>query len=347
MYRVDKEGALVHQINPIHGQPFPAWRGHNFFKYCHCPQRTTVFGVQQDTQDIYNAGELKAIIDKTIITRTFDDIVGKRIYKIKAQHVMQGMEEKRLYTLIIEEFGRIVYTYYASTGNDRKEALLRLIRQIRLLIEATSIPHLFPHYESEEKPMKMYKIVEMLRGWENEKVAIGVVFKEAATAYQSFIQAQFPERPQFFITGEDSFSARKRIIGEFQATANGILISTQQSLKSSVDIETCNKCIIESLQWNIPKMSQYYFRFIRYNSKEEKEIHFVTYADTIETNILALLMSKEKLNEFVKDPSSLKSRADVMSDFDLDTGILDQLITKAYDHDGKMYLRWGNGKIIK
>src|SRR4029079_9881670 len=128
-------------------------------------------------------------------------------------------------------------------------------------------------------------------------------------------------------------------IDKFQKTKNGILISTQQSLKSSVDIETCNKCILESMQWNLPKMRQYYFRFIRFNSTGHKEIHFVTYSDTIEQNILALLMDKAMINDVVKDPENLKTRLDVMDEYDVDTGMLDQLITKDYDHEGRMYLR--------
>ncbi len=342
---VDNKNDVAKMVNDRIGLPFPAWRGHNLFKYCHCPQKTTVFGIQQDTQDVYNSEHLKQLIDKTIITRTFDDIVGKRIYKIKTHHAVQNKEEHRLYAKIIDEFWQICYTYYTSSGNSRKEAMQRIIRQIKLLIESTSIPHTFPHYEGLEKPAKFYYILDLLKKWGNEKVAIGTVLIQAAQNYKSFIEFHFPDRSVFYIDGGCSFNQRKKIIAEFQATSNGVLISTQQSLKSSVDIETCNKCILESLQWNIPKMSQYYFRFIRYNSKEEKEVHFVTYAETIEQNILALLMSKEKLNEFVKNPDQLHTRAEIMEDFDIDTSILDQLIVKEYDSEGKLNLRWGKSKI--
>lgn len=340
VWKEDKDKQLVKQDNTYYGRPFPPFTGHNLFKYSFCPQRTTVFGVKADTQDIHNAEELKNILNRTVLTRTFDDIVGKKIYTIKTHQVLQNDEEKRLYRIIINEFYKIVYNYYQNTGNSRKESLLRIIRQITLLIQSTSIPHTFDDYEDRRiLPQKFYKIRDMIKKWD-EKVAVGVVMVEAAQEYYNFLSKQFPGRRVFYVDGTKSFNARKKIIAEFQATANGILISTQQSLKSSVDIETCDKCILESLQWNIPKMSQYYFRFIRYNSKKKKEIHFVTYADSIEQNILALLMSKEKLNEFVKS-GELQDRADMFDEFGIDTNILSQIIEKEYDSEGNLTLRWG------
>jgi len=94
----------------------------------------------------------------------------------------------------------------------------------------------------------------------------------------------------------------------------------------------------------MPKMAQYYFRFIRYNSKKEKEIHFVTYADSIEQNILALLMSKQKLNEFVKEGKEV-SRSDMFQEFGIDENILKQIIEKSYDEEGNLHLRWGKQTI--
>lgn len=347
VYKPDKDDIIQCSDNERYMQPFPAYYGQSLFRYCHCPQRTTVFGIQSDTQDIYNSDALKALIDKTIITRTFDDIVGKRIYEFKTHQVVQNTQEHALYAKIIDEFYSIVYAYFSSTGNERKEAMLRIIRQITLLIQSCSIPHTFAHYTGKELPAKFYHIHSMIKGWPDEKIAIGTVLKEAAQEYYRFLSYEFPDRKHFYIDGLKSFSARKKIIKEFQATQNGILISTQQSLKSSVDIETCDKCILEAMQWNLPKMSQYFFRFIRYSSKKTKQIHLVTYADSIEQNVLALLMTKEKLNEFIKNPDEKQTRADMMNEYDVDTNILNQLITKEYDKEGKLYLRWGNQLINK
>jgi len=134
---------------------------------------------------------------------------------------------------------------------------------------------------------------------------------------------------------------RKEILEQFRLSENGILVCTQQSLKSSVNIPYCNKCIIESLQWNIPKISQFYFRFIRFDSERHTEVHFVNYKNTIEINLLALLMAKEKLNDFIKTTNE-KTSAAIYEQFGIDLNILDMLITKDWDDDGHLTLRWGN-----
>lgn len=340
-YFLGRNGDYEGKNNTRQFEPFPARFGNSDFRYCFSPRKSSVFGIEKDTQDVFNTDHLKEILARTIITRTFEQITGEKKYIIKNHSILQGAAERDIYLKIINEFYTMCDNYYKSTGNSKKDSMLRLIRQIQLLIKSTSTPHLFVEYAGgKELPHKYYKIFDLLNLWENEKVAIGTVYKEAGQDYYSKITAKYPNRQVFYIDGSTTFNARKAILKEFEATNNGILVSTQQSLKSSVNIPTCDKCIIESLQWNIPKISQYYFRFIRFDSKNKKEVHFINYADTIETNILALLMAKEKLNNFIKT-LDMQDRADIYQDFDIDINILDCVVRKEEDKDGKMQLSWG------
>ncbi|MBW7892928.1 MAG: helicase, partial [Chitinophagaceae bacterium] len=151
-------------------------------------------------------------------------------------------------------------------------------------------------------------------------------------------------RRLFYIDGENSVPKRKKTLEAFHRSGNGILVCTQQSLKSSVNIPYCNRCIIESLQWNIPRISQFYFRFIRFDSTRHTQVHFVNYENTIELNLLALLMAKEKLNDFIKTTNETTTAA-IYEEFGIDLNILDSLIQKNYDADGKLYLTWGKQNI--
>ena len=223
--------------------------------------------------------------------------------------------------------------------------MLRLIRQIQLLIKSTSTPEQFKEYTSSETPNKYLKIFSLLDKWKNEKVAIGTVFLDTANSYYTKLRQRYPGREIFMIQGNVSFSKRKSIISQFEATSNGILVSTQQSLKSSVNIPTCDKVIIESMQWNIPKISQYYFRFIRFNSTQNKEVHFITYDHTIEQNLMALLMAKERINEYIKT-LDFQDQEEIYEEFDVDLGILDALIEKGEDENGHVRLTWGEQKIV-
>lgn len=340
VYHVNKDNEVEEEMNARAGYPFPAFRGAGLFKACFNPQKSTVLGIKKENQDIYNADVLKELINKTIITRKFEEITGEKKHSIHTHSVQQNKAEKQLYETLLTDFMKVCYDFYTSTGNSRKEAALRLIRQIKALIKATSIPHLMPHYSGEGLPNKFFKVFELAEQWHNERITIGTIFKETAHNYFVQLQKQFPLRSIFYIDGEMSIRNRKRTLEKLKRSANGILVCTQQSLKSSVNIPYCNRCIIEALQWNIPKISQFYFRFIRFDSVRHTEVHFVNYANTIELNLLALLMAKEKLNDFIKT-TNLATTESVYQEFNVDLGILDMLIHKEYDHEGKLHLSWG------
>lgn len=340
IYKTDDKGAINECINDKCGYPFPAYNGAALFKASFCPQRVTVFGIRQDTQDIYNAVHLKEIIAKTIVTRKFEEIVGEKKYSIHTHAVKQSIGEKELYRLLMEEFLTVCYDYYTSTGNAHKEAALRLIRQIKALIKATSIPHLMPNYGGTGYPEKYKKIKQLIQEWNSELVTVGTIFKSTARNYHTYLKEQWPNRIAYYIDGEQKVPKRKDILEQFRLSENGILVCTQQALKSSVNIPYCNKCIIESLQWNIPKISQFYFRFIRFDSAKHSQVHFVNYENTIEVNLLALLMAKEKLNDFIKTTNQTTTQA-IYEQFGIDLNILEMLISKSWDEDGKLILRWG------
>lgn len=341
IYKTDDDGNLKECKNDKYGYPFPAYHGAALFKASFCPQRITVFGIRQDTQDIYNASLLKEIVSKTIITRKFEEIVGEKKYSIHTHAIKQSNGERELYKLLMTEFLKVCYDYYTTTGNSRKEAALRLIRQIKALIKATSVPHLMPNYLGSDYPEKFKEVAKLIKSWPDELVTIGCIYKTTARNYFSFLQHQFPKRKIFYIDGEHLVTKRIEILEAFRLSENGILVCTQQSLKSSVNIPYCNKCIIESLQWNIPKISQFYFRFIRFDSQRHTEVHFINYKNTIEINLLALLMAKEKLNDFIKTTNE-KTSAAIYEQFGIDLNILEMLITKDWDEDGHLTLRWGN-----
>lgn len=339
----DNSTYVTRKENKYFQKPFPPYYGQTMFKRCFNPSKGTVFGIQKQNQDLYNEEFLREIIEKTIITRKFKEIAGEK-YKVENIKVSQEISEREVYRKIIKEFETIAGDYFTSTGNSRKDALLRIIRQLTLLIEATSTPQFFDFYNGSGIPNKAKKIFQICEN-NDEKVAIGCTSIKGTNWYFEELQERFPFRPIFKIVGDVSFNKRKSIIKDFENTHNGILVCTQQSLKSSVNIPTCDIVIVESLQWNIPKIEQFYFRFIRYNSKNITRVIFINYEGTIETNLLALLMTKERLNDFVKT-LEYKDNSDIYSEYDIDLDILNDLITKQKDEDGKINISWGEAATI-
>ena len=342
IYHENKDKEIESERNLHCGEPFPAFRGHVLFSACHCPGKATVFGIEKQNQDVYNKDELFDLIGKTVITRKFRDFAGEK-YKIRTHTVKPSKGEQEVYRVIIEEFCRICELYYNSTGDAKKDAGLRLMRQMKLLIRACSIPHLITGYYGDPYPGKT-RYIESLINTIPGKVAVGCTTIASVDLYEEYIRKQFPHRPVYVIRGDVPFRKRQEIVSEFDVTTDGILICTQQSLSSSVSIPACNDVILESLQWNIPKMEQFYFRFIRLDSKDMKNVHYVTYEASIEQNLMALVLTKERLNEFIKT-GDVKEQSEIFEEFGISMSVIDSLLVRSTDDNGRIKISWGSQRV--
>lgn len=342
IYYENKEHEIRQMRNDYYGRPFPPKGGNSLFKSCFCPGKASVFGIEKHNQDIYNQDALSELINKTILTRKFRDFAGDK-YNIKTHNVEMGDGEQAVYERIMKEFHSICYLFFSNTGDTRKESSLQIVRQIQLLIKSCSIPHMLPGYIGTELPNKLKHIGTMVDGF-REKVAIGCTSLAAVDIYSAYLSKRFPDRPLFVIKGDVNFKQRGYIIDRFEATENGILVSTQQSLKSSVNIPSCNEIIIEALQWNVSKMEQFYFRFIRLDSDTHTHVHFVTYKDSIEQNLMALVLTKERLNEFIKT-GEVMEESEIFREFDISPSMIETLLHREKDDHGKFYISWGSQQV--
>lgn len=339
----NKDNELEWYSNENYMKPYPAYRkGHQLFTASHIPDKITVFGVSQFTQDVFNADYLKLIINKTMITRTFEEITGKSLYEIKQIACKMGEEEKKLYTIALEEFYKMEYLF-AKTGNSRKDAVLRILNQLLALLKICAAPQTLREYDHSIMPEKFKTVISLLDDFKGERVAIGVRHIEVVRAYENAIRKAFPGRPVFVITGnETTLKQRKNVIAQLKNTRDGILISTQQSLSASMNIDFVDKCIIPELHWNNSSMSQYYFRFIRYTSTRFKQVYFVTYENSIESNLLKMVLVKDKLNRFMKNQNVTDD--ELYDIFGIESDMLQNLMHKEKTEDGYV-IRWGDQEV--
>ncbi len=335
---------LCSEENPYFGQPIPAYKkGYSLFSASHLPEKITVFGVDQRTQDIYNADTLSEILRKTVITRTFEEITGKEIRRLHQVPVQFSEPEREVYRQAMEEFYQMRWNYFESTGNSRKDSMMQLIQQIVLLLRISAAPNTVAEYAG-GLPTKLKKVVEMARKWDNEIVAIGVRHKAVLDAYKEALETAFPDRPLFVITGATTTFAKRRAMRQtLKESGNGILLCTQQSLPSSVNFEYVNKIIIPELHYNNSRMSQFYMRFVRYTSTEWKDIYFVTYAGSIESNQMQMVLAKEKINLYMKGQDT--NLDEIYERFGVDYDLLSLLMHREEDAEGHFHIRWGEQKI--
>jgi predicted RNA methylase len=342
----NKTKELVTKHNESYMKPFPQYtKGQKLFQESHIPEKITVFGASSNTQHIYNKDVLKDLIDSTIITRTFEEITGRSIATIMQDTCKFNSHEKILYKKIIDEFYEMARNIY-KTGNSRKDAMLQIIQQLNMLIRSCSASHLFKEYTGSGYSSKFAKVFSMIRKWDNEPVVIGCRFKKTVYSYASYIREQFPNRRLFVVTGEDmTLKQRKEMIAVMKKEKNPILVCTQQSLSSSISINYVDKIIISELSWNGASLHQFTARFVRFDSESDnKEIHYVTYENSIEVNLLKLILSKEALNLFMKD--DYINDEELFDRFGVDANIFNMLMTKEKTDDGYTRIKWGEQNIV-
>lgn len=343
IYYEDDKREIRSRENRYFKKPFPVRGGASLFKASFNPGKASVFGIEKHNQDVYNQEALREIVARAVLTRKFKDFAPDK-YTIHSHSVKPAQGESGVYEKIIKEFFSICDLYFNSSPDKKKENSLKIIRQIQLLIKACSVAHTMPGYDDDSLPQKALYIENMIHNT-NEKVAVGCTSLDALHFYEFHFSDVFPHRPLFVVKGNVSFKKRQKLLKEFEKTENGILVCMQQSLKSSVNIPECNEVILESLQWNIPKMEQFYFRFIRFDSEGHTNVHFVNYSDSIEQNIMALILRKEQLNDFISTGEVTEESA-VYEEYDISPDIIDSLFRREQDKDGKFHITWGEQKII-
>lgn len=334
------EDYLSDSSNPYFGKPIPAYKkGYSLFTASHLPEKITVFGAGQRTQDIYNAEVLDEILGKTVITRTFEEIVGRDIRRIHQVPVSFALPEREVYQMAMEEFYKMRENYFASSGNSRKDSMMKLMQQITLMLRISAAPDTVNEYVG-GVPVKAHKIVDMIGSFPNEIVAVGVRHKVVLESFKNAIEKAYPDRKVFAVTGSSySFAQRRALRKTLKESGNGILLCTQQSLPSSVNFEFVNKVIIPELHYNNAKMSQFYMRFVRYTSTEWKDIYFVTYGGSIESNLMQMVLAKEKINLFMKGQAT--DLDEIYDRFGVDYDLLSMLMYREQDEEGKFHIRWG------
>lgn len=340
----DEDAEADAYANPFYGQPIPPYKkGYALFAASHLPEKVTVFGIEKRSQDIYNANDLNRLLGKTVITRTFEEVSGKEIKQLHQIPMRFPPHEREVYETAMKEFHKMRDNYFSSTGNSRKDAMMRLIQQITLLLRISAAPDTVREYQG-DTPVKVMTAVELAASWENEIIAIGVRHKTVLDSYKKALQEYLPDRPLFIVTGSDTtFAQRRALRQELKDSGNGILLCTQQSLPSSVNFEYVNKVIIPELHYNHSGMSQFYFRFIRYNSTEYKDVYFLTYTGSIESNLMQMILCKEKLTLFMKGQDV--DLDEIYDRFQIDYDLLSCLMVQERDKDGHLNIQWGKQKI--
>jgi hypothetical protein len=191
----------------------------------------------------------------------------------------------------------------------------------------------------------MNKVIETIKDKKFKKLAIGCIRVESVFEYGKVLREAFPEKDIYIVTGAThSIAQRKELIKKLENSDNYILVTTQQSLQSSLNINFIDDVLIVEMQYNLSKMSQFFFRFIRFDSVNFKNVYFITYEYSIESNLLQLIINKEKLNRVMK--SKLEDDEKLYKEMGIDFDVFEMLHYKEKDKDGVTKTIWKQQEIL-
>ncbi len=88
----------------------------------------------------------------TVLTRKFREFAGEKYDVHMQRRTERG--ERAVYRKVMKEFLRLCELYFTCSKDRKKEAQMRLIRQIMLLIRACSVPHTMPGCIGDRFPRK-------------------------------------------------------------------------------------------------------------------------------------------------------------------------------------------------
>ena len=99
------------------------------------------------------------------------------------------------------------------------------------------------------------------------------------------------------------------------------------------------------LLYNISGMSQFYMRFIRFSSTEYKDIYFLNYTGSLKSNLLQMVLAKEKINLFIKGQDTDLDQ--IYEKFNVDYHLLVLLMCWEADDEGKFLSAGANRTLRK
>lgn len=299
-----KDGFWINLHNPHYGKVYPPFRGYTMFRETHAPRKPTVLGEQRHIigGDIPNQVELLDFLSRIRTRIRLQDILGRQPLESETLVIETTENEKKLYEEVKEQAMAIIRDFFQGKESGEKQnrqlGQLAIAHAIRLLQQVCSIPQSVNFVQCKTYVGMSSKVELLIKAAQEDTqshLAIGTIWVEAATSLAQHLKKAQEKtgRETFLFTGKESFPARKKILQGFAESKKACLITTQSSLRSSINIRCCQKVYAEALPWNFAALEQWARRFVRLDNQHERvELKLLVCKDTIEERILGLLLKK-------------------------------------------------------
>lgn len=132
-----------------------------------------------------------------------------------------------------------------------------------------------------------------------DKIVIYSNWKISIFYINEYLKKIFPNLKIGIITGETPISKRSKIIKEFQNTTNiDILLITMRTCSEGIKLTSAKTVIFFDPSWNHSSHNQAYKRVHRPGQKNEVNVYYLYYSDTIESNnMMKMVKTKRDISE--------------------------------------------------
>lgn len=284
---------LIETKNPNFGARYERFKGLSLFRDSHAPRKPTVLGEHRSVPLVPCRQALGEFLGTVRSRMLLSDLLGRNPLAITTTTVEFSPEENALYDFVLENTRELIKRDMETNDESRKLSQLALAHAIRILQQTCSIPERFPEFKGKTTAKREY-IATRCRQSDASHIAVGTIWKDAAAQLADHLRASDTTREVFIFDGEESFSQRAKILATFAESPRAVLVTTQQALRSSVNVHVVSEVIAEALPWNFSALEQWARRFVRYNNKSAQvALELLVVKDTLEERILGLLLKKE------------------------------------------------------
>jgi Type I restriction-modification system methyltransferase subunit len=315
---------VVEEPNTFYGERYESFRGIVEFRRAHAPYKPTVLGVQRSLPTVPNAAALSDFLKCVRSRLRLSDLRGSNPLHISTTALPMRPMHFAVYDAIAEHVRGIIRAELAD--DSRKTSLLAIAQQIRVLQQACSDPETHaPGFPLDESSKRQH-ILSRVRNSTASHIAVGTIWKISAENISDFLKSKGAGREVFYFNGEASFPTRRKLLSDFMRCPRAVIVTTQQSLRSSVNVPCVSEVIAEALPWNFPSLEQWARRFVRYDSTHSSvNLEILACQNTIEEQILGLLLRKANVTR-VATGDNLACDEELFSQYGIDSDDLMTLV---------------------
>ena len=315
--------------NPDFLRPYVGRGAFAMFKRCHAPARPTVMGAERSIPALPNRETLEEFLGCFRSRLRLRDLLDREPFERETVSVELPVAERRLYDQFAKAAVEIARAHLAAGTSDRRATMLSLAQAIRLLQQVASMPGKFGLRGAGAKENA---VVELIRRSAATHVAVGVIWRESVERLLPVLQREFPDRVIVAFDGDDTFAQRRRKLDQLEAAPRGLLVSTQQSIRSSLNLPIISEVIAEAMPWNFTGLNQYTMRFCRLTSRALVKVRLLIAVGTIEERILGLLLRKQSVALPVAG-DAFEGEDELFTDYGIVAEDLDELARYLAQHE--------------